>query len=109
MPASSTCASARPSPTSPRTARRPCSSVSATASEAAMFEAHFGFSAPPFQLSPDPGFFFESQGHGHALRYMRYGIYQGEGFVVVTGEIGSGKTLLVRTLLDGLSPADVAA
>jgi general secretion pathway protein A len=74
-----------------------------------MFEAHFGFSAPPFQLSPDPDFFFESQGHARALRYMRYGIYQGEGFVVVTGEIGSGKTLLVRTLLDGLSPAEVAA
>lgn len=74
-----------------------------------MFESHFGFSAPPFQLSPDPSFYFESRGHGQALSYLRYGVYQREGFIVVTGEIGSGKTTLVRTLLEGLDSREVVA
>lgn len=74
-----------------------------------MFESHFGFSAPPFQLSPDPRFYFESRGHGQALSYLKYGVYQREGFIVVTGEVGSGKTTLVRTLLDSLEPRDVVA
>lgn len=74
-----------------------------------MFESHFGFSASPFQLSPDPSFYFESKGHGQALSYLKYGVYQREGFIVVTGEVGSGKTTLVRTLLDGLASRDVVA
>jgi len=74
-----------------------------------MFEAHFGFSAAPFQLSPDPSFYFESKGHGQALSYLKYGVYQREGFIVVTGEIGSGKTTLVRALLEGLDPRELAA
>jgi len=74
-----------------------------------MFESHFGFSAPPFQLSPDPRFYFESKGHAQALSYLKYGVYQREGFIVVTGDIGSGKTTLVRTLLEGLDPKEVAA
>lgn len=74
-----------------------------------MFESHFGFSAPPFQLSPDPSFYFESKGHGLALSYLRFGIHQGEGFIVVTGEIGSGKTTLVRALLEGLDTKKVVA
>jgi general secretion pathway protein A len=74
-----------------------------------MFESHFGFSAPPFQLSPDPSFYFESAGHGRALSYLKYGVYQREGFIVVTGEVGSGKTTLVRTLLEGLDASQVVA
>jgi general secretion pathway protein A len=74
-----------------------------------MFESHFGFSAPPFQLSPDPSFYFESKGHGLALSYLKYGVHQREGFIVVTGEIGSGKTTLVRALLEGLDTRDVVA
>lgn len=74
-----------------------------------MFESHFGFSAAPFQLNPDPSFYFGSRGHGHALSYLKYGVYQREGFIVVTGEIGSGKTTLVRTLLGGLNPHEVVA
>jgi len=74
-----------------------------------MFESHFKFIAPPFQLSPDPSFYFESSGHGRALSYLKYGIYQREGFIVVTGEIGSGKTTLVRTLLNGLDTSEVVA
>ncbi len=74
-----------------------------------MFEAHFGLTAAPFQLSPDPRFYFESRGHGNALAYLKFGVYQGEGFIVVTGEIGAGKTTLVRTLLESLDPAQVVA
>lgn len=74
-----------------------------------MFESFFGLRAPPFQLSPDPGFFYSSSGHGNALAYMKFGAYQGEGFIVVTGEIGAGKTTLVRTLLEGLDPQRLVA
>jgi len=74
-----------------------------------MFDAHFGFSAPPFRLGPDPSFYFESSGHGKALAYLKYGVYQREGFIVVTGEIGSGKTTLVRKLLDSLDPRELTA
>jgi len=68
-----------------------------------MFESHFGFTASPFALNPDPGFYFASKGHGRALAYLQYGVHQREGFIVITGEIGSGKTTLVRTLLAGLA------
>ncbi len=74
-----------------------------------MYETHFGFSAPPFQLNPDPSFYFESQGHGKALSYLRYGVQQGEGFIVITGEVGAGKTTLVRALLQQLDAKDVVA
>jgi putative secretion ATPase (PEP-CTERM system associated) len=74
-----------------------------------MFESHFGFSSTPFALNPDPGFFFASKGHARALAYLKYGVFQREGFIVVTGEIGSGKTTLVRTLLDGLKSDEVVA
>ncbi|MEQ1686693.1 MAG: XrtA/PEP-CTERM system-associated ATPase [Burkholderiaceae bacterium] len=74
-----------------------------------MFEPFYGLQAAPFQLSPDPSFYFESRGHGHALSYLKFGVYQQEGFIVVTGEIGAGKTTLVRTLLQGLDPEQVVA
>ena len=74
-----------------------------------MYESYFGFSATPFNLNPDPNFYFESRGHGHALSYLKFGVYQGEGFVVVTGEIGAGKTTLVRTLLAGVDPKEIVA
>jgi len=74
-----------------------------------MYESHFGLSAPPFQLSPDPSFYFDSKGHSNALAYLRFGAYQGEGFIVVTGEIGAGKTTLVRALLSELNTDKVVA
>jgi putative secretion ATPase (PEP-CTERM system associated) len=63
-----------------------------------MYEAYYQFQAKPFQLSPDPSFFFSSKGHRRAMAYLEYGVHQGEGFIVITGEIGSGKTLLASTL-----------
>jgi putative secretion ATPase (PEP-CTERM system associated) len=74
-----------------------------------MYESHFGFTATPFNLTPDPAFFYESRGHGNALSYLKFGVYQGEGFVVVTGEVGAGKTTLVRTLLSGLDDQKIVA
>ncbi len=74
-----------------------------------MFETYFGFSGPPFQLSPDPSFYFDSRGHANALAYLKFGVYQGEGFIVVTGEVGAGKTTLARALLGSLNPEQVIA
>ena len=70
-----------------------------------MYEQFFGFSGRPFQLNPDPDFFFGSRGHKRAMAYLEYGLHQGEGFIVITGEIGAGKTTLLRNLLRRI-PAD---
>jgi general secretion pathway protein A len=64
-----------------------------------MYEAHFGLTAKPFQLNPDPDFFFGSRGHKRAMAYLEYGLHQGEGFIVITGEVGAGKTTLLKGLL----------
>jgi UDP-N-acetylglucosamine 2-epimerase len=74
-----------------------------------MFESFYGFTAPPFQLNPDPTFYFGSRGHSSAHRYLRFGVFQGEGFIVVTGDIGAGKTTLVRALLAELDSTQVTA
>ena len=74
-----------------------------------MYTDHYGLSGPPFQLTPDPRFWFESGTHKKAMAYLGYGLSQGEGFIVVTGEIGAGKTTLVGHLMDTLDPARVAA
>ena len=74
-----------------------------------MYEKHFGLTGSPFQLNPDPAFFYDSRGHSHALSYLKFGAHQGEGFIVVTGEIGAGKTTIVRTLLEELDTTKVVA
>jgi len=63
-----------------------------------MYEEYYRLKAKPFQLSADPNFLFSSQGHRRAMAYLIYGVHQGEGFIVITGEIGAGKTMLARTL-----------
>ena len=69
-----------------------------------MYEDYYRFRAKPFQLSPDPRFFFNSAVHRRAMAYLQYGVHQGEGFLVITGEIGAGKTMLARTLVENGSP-----
>ena len=72
-----------------------------------MYESHFGITGPPFQLTPDPSFYFDSKGHHRALEEFRRGLAEATGFIVVSGEIGAGKTTLVRTLLAELDPSVV--
>lgn len=74
-----------------------------------MYEAYFGLRGKPFQLNPDPSFFYGSRGHRRAMAYLEYGLHQNEGFIVITGEIGAGKTLLVRSLLEKLDPKKIVA
>lgn len=74
-----------------------------------MYESYYNFSGSPFRLGPDPAFLFESNGHRRAYAYLRYGVIQAEGFVVITGEIGAGKTTLVRALLREIDPQKVLA
>jgi putative secretion ATPase (PEP-CTERM system associated) len=69
-----------------------------------MYEAFYRLRTKPFLLSPDPRFFFSSRGHRRAVAYLVYGARQGEGFVVITGEIGAGKTMLAATLAQRLAP-----
>ncbi|WP_408589965.1 XrtA/PEP-CTERM system-associated ATPase [Novosphingobium sp.] len=64
-----------------------------------MFDTYYNFSARPFQLTPDPDFYFESATHRKALSYLGYGLAQGEGFIVITGEVGAGKSTLAAHLL----------
>ena len=74
-----------------------------------MYESFFGLTGKPFQLNPDPSFFFGSRGHKRAFAYLEYGLYQSEGFIVITGEIGAGKTTIVRSLLEQLDGQKVVA
>jgi len=74
-----------------------------------MYESYYGLSAKPFQLRPDPHFFFGSKGHKRAMAYLEYGLSQGEGFIVITGEVGAGKTTLVRNLFNKLPSDQIVA
>lgn len=74
-----------------------------------MYDSFYKLRKKPFQLSPDPEFFFNSAVHKRALAYLRYGLSQGEGFVVVTGLPGTGKTMLVRELFQSLRTENIVA
>ena len=74
-----------------------------------MFNDFYGLSGRPFQLTPDPTFYFESLTHRKALSYLSYGLAQGEGFVVITGEVGAGKSTLVAHLMATVDPARLTA
>ena len=69
-----------------------------------MFDDFYGLTGKPFQLTPDPAFYFRSTTHRKALSYLGYGLAQGEGFIVITGEVGAGKTTLVERLCAELDP-----
>ncbi len=74
-----------------------------------MYEAFYGLSGKPFQLNPDPSFYFGSRGHKRAFAYLEYGLVQGEGFIVITGEIGAGKTTVAQNLVNHLDAERVVA
>lgn len=74
-----------------------------------MYEAFYGLNNKPFQLNPDPSFYFGSKQHRRASAYLDYGLHQNEGFIVITGEVGAGKTTIVRGMLDSLDPEKVVA
>ena len=70
-----------------------------------MYEAYYGFEEKPFTLSPDPKYLFLSGTHREVLGHLLYGIEQGEGFMAISGEVGTGKTTLCRTCLLYTSPS----
>ena len=74
-----------------------------------MYDQFYGLSGRPFQLTPDPQYYFESTTHRKALSYLGYGLAQGEGFIVITGEIGAGKSTLVGHLMQKIDKARLTA
>ncbi|MEO5811292.1 MAG: AAA family ATPase [Rhodanobacter sp.] len=73
-----------------------------------MYQAFYKLQGKPFQLTPDPAMLFPSKGHKRAMSYLLYGLEQGEGFVMITGAVGTGKTLLIQKLFEELARRDIA-
>ena len=74
-----------------------------------MYEEFFGLTERPFSIAPDPQYLYMSKSHKEAMAHLSYGLTQGGGFIVLTGEVGTGKTTLCRTLLQDLPEStDVA-
>ena len=73
-----------------------------------MYKNFFKLKRNPFEITPDPSFLFPTRKHNEALAALYYGVRRHKGFVVLTGEVGTGKTLLVRCLLQLLNRKDVA-
>src|SRR5712675_2932419 len=65
-----------------------------------MYETYYGFTEKPFSLSPDPKYLYRSHSHANAFELLQYAVRRREGFAVVTGDIGTGKTTLCRALLE---------
>jgi len=72
-----------------------------------MYEEFYQLAGKPFRLTPDAGMLFPSKGHKRAMSYLLYGFEQGEGFVMITGAVGTGKTLLIQKLFEELSERDI--
>src|SRR5436853_245799 len=71
-----------------------------------MYTEFYKLSHLPFQLTPDARFFFESSVHRQAMSYLVYGLHHAEGFIVITGEVGAGKTMLVENLLSTIDESE---
>lgn len=67
-----------------------------------MYLKYFGLTAKPFELTPDPRFLFLTPGHREALAQLTYGVQERKGFILISGEVGTGKTTLLRTLIERL-------
>jgi general secretion pathway protein A len=74
-----------------------------------MYAEFYKLATRPFQLTPDARFFFESSVHRQAMAYLVYGLHHAEGFIIITGEVGAGKTILVDNLLATISPESFVA
>ena len=67
-----------------------------------MYNSYFGFSVSPFSVTPDPNFFYTNPVYEEAYATLRYGIEAKKGFIVITGEVGTGKTTLLRKLMHNM-------
>ena len=85
---------------SPSAAASFAQALSRAREEYAMYEDYYGFVEKPFSLTPDPKYLYKSESHANAFELLQYGIRRREGFVVITGDIGTGKTTLCRALLE---------
>jgi general secretion pathway protein A len=74
-----------------------------------MYAEFYGLATRPFQLTPDAHFFYESTVHRQAMAYMVYGLHHAEGFIIITGDVGAGKTILVDNLLATISDSSFVA
>jgi putative secretion ATPase (PEP-CTERM system associated) len=72
-----------------------------------MYESFYGLTTKPFQLNPDPAFYYNSKQHRRAKAYLEYGVARNEGFIVITGEIGAGKTTVLAGMLASLNNSNV--
>ncbi|MDH3723064.1 MAG: AAA family ATPase, partial [Desulfobacteraceae bacterium] len=74
-----------------------------------MYEKFFSFREKPFKLVPNPAYLFLSKSHEETLAHLNYALAEGDGFVEITGEVGTGKTTLCRTFLESLDSDTIAA
>jgi general secretion pathway protein A len=72
-----------------------------------MYTQYFGLRGKPFQLTPDVGFFYPSEEHNRALAFLEYGVHQADGFIVITGDVGTGKSTVLQALLQRLDPDEM--
>ena len=74
-----------------------------------MYLNHYGLINKPFSISPDPNFLWPGEKHAEALAGLQYGIMENKGFVLLTGEIGTGKTLLINSLVKSINEEVIIA
>ena len=72
-----------------------------------MYLNHFGLDRKPFDISPDPSFLWMSEKHKEALAHLKYGIIDDKGFLVLTGDVGTGKTALIQYLVQSIDLATI--